>query len=123
MFDVKELLPQNIANAAGINKRTTKISIKHRALPLILAYSMTTHKSQGQTLGKIITDLVMPPGPTELSSVCVALSLIKQLDESLIILPLESTRIQVKLSKTHMEELKRLDLIAQKARKHFPLSV
>ncbi|CAF4359613.1 unnamed protein product, partial [Rotaria magnacalcarata] len=35
---------------------------------------MTTHKSQGQTLGKIIIDLVMPPGPVEVASVYVPLS-------------------------------------------------
>ncbi|CAF1668041.1 unnamed protein product, partial [Rotaria magnacalcarata] len=74
LFDVKELLAENVAKAAKFNKKTTKISIKRKALPLIPAYSMTTHKSQGQTLGKIIIDLVMPPGPVEVASVYVPLS-------------------------------------------------
>ncbi|CAF4946825.1 unnamed protein product, partial [Rotaria magnacalcarata] len=50
---------------------------------------MTTHKSQGQTLGKIIIDLVMPPGPVEVASVYVPLSRVKRLDDLLIIRPFE----------------------------------
>ena len=61
LFDAKELLLYNVTKATKINKRTTKISIKRKALPLSPAYSMTTHKSQGQTLRKIIIDLVLPP--------------------------------------------------------------
>lgn len=123
MFDVKELLPQNVAKAAKINKRATKISIKRKALPLIPAYSITTHKSQGQTLGKIIIDLVMPPGPIELASVYVPLSRVKRLDDLLIIRPFEFATLQVKPSKSQVDELKRLDLIAQRTQKRFSLNV
>ena len=34
LFDIKDLLADNVAKAAKINKRTTKISIKRKALPL-----------------------------------------------------------------------------------------
>ncbi|CAM4955810.1 unnamed protein product [Rotaria socialis] len=68
LFDAKELLAENVAKAAKINQKNTKISIKRKALSLIPAYSMTTHKRQGQTLDKIIIDLVMPPGPIEVAS-------------------------------------------------------
>ena len=57
---------------------------------------MTTHKSQGQTLGKIIIDLVIPPGPVEVASVYVPLSRVKRLDDLLIIRPFELATIQVK---------------------------
>ena len=73
---------------------------------------MTTHKSQCQTLGKIIIDLVMPPGRTELASIYVPLSRVKRLDDLLIIRPFELAALQVKPSKAQVEELKRLDLIA-----------
>ncbi len=33
------------------------LSIKRRALPLVPAYSITTHKSQGQTLNNVVIDL------------------------------------------------------------------
>ncbi|CAF1939898.1 unnamed protein product [Rotaria magnacalcarata] len=113
LFDVKELIAQNVAKAAKINKKPTKISIKRKALPLIPVYSMTTHKSQGQTLSKIIIDLVMPPGPVEVASVYVPLSRVKRLDDLLIIRPFEFAALQVKPSTAQREELKRLVRIAK----------
>ena len=99
LLDAKELLLYNVAKAAKINKRRTKISIKRKALPLSPAYSMTTHKSQGQTLWKIIIDLVIPPGRVEVASVYVPLSRVKRLDDLLIIRPFEFATIQVKPQK------------------------
>ena len=99
LLGAKELLSYNVAKAGKINKRTTKISIKRKVLPLSPAYSMTTHKSQGQTLGKIIIDLVTPPGPVEVVSVYVPLSRVKRLDDLLIIRPFEFATIQVKPQK------------------------
>ncbi|CAF4275882.1 unnamed protein product, partial [Rotaria magnacalcarata] len=121
LFDVKELLAENVSKAAKINKKTTKISIKRKALPLIPAYSMTTHKSQGQTLDKIIIDLVMPPGPLEVASVYVPLSQVKWLDDLLIIRSFEFAALQVKPSTAQREELKRLDRIAKSTPKRFPI--
>ncbi|CAF4759939.1 unnamed protein product, partial [Rotaria sp. Silwood2] len=123
LFDAKELLPDNVAKAAKINKKTTKLSVKRRALPLIPTYSVTTHKGQGQTLGKIIVDLVMPPGPLEVASVYVPLSHVKRLDDLLIIRPFEFATLQVKPSTAQIEELKRLDRIAQNTRKSFQFIV
>ncbi|CAF2182230.1 unnamed protein product, partial [Rotaria magnacalcarata] len=98
LFDIKELLVDNVAKAAKINKKTTKISVKRKALPLIPAYSMTTHKSQGQTLSKIIIDLVMPPGPVEVASVYVPLSRVKRRDDLLIGRSFDFAALQVKPS-------------------------
>ncbi|CAF1633002.1 unnamed protein product [Adineta ricciae] len=66
-FDVKELLT--------------------KTLPLLPAYSITTHKGQGQTLGKVIIDLVVPPGPVEIASTYVPLSRVKRLKDLLILRP------------------------------------
>ncbi|CAF1465951.1 unnamed protein product [Rotaria sp. Silwood1] len=123
LFDAKELLPENVAKAAKINKKTTKLTIKRKALPLIPAYSMTTHKSQGQTLGKIIVDLVMPPGPLEVASVYVPLSRVKRLDDLLIMRPFDFATLQVTPSTPQIAELKRLDKIAQNTRKRFQFIV
>ncbi|CAF4344864.1 unnamed protein product [Rotaria sordida] len=84
---------------------------------------MTTHKNQGQTLGKIIVDLVMPPGPPEIASAYVPLSRVKRLDDILIIRPFVFTTLQVKPSTAQIEELKRLDRIAQNTRKRFQFIV
>ncbi|CAF1541612.1 unnamed protein product [Rotaria sordida] len=119
LFDAKELLPENVAKAAKINKKTTKLTVKRKALPLISPYSMTTHKSQGQTLDKIIVDLVMPPGPLKLASVYVPLSRVKRLDGLLIIRPFEFATLQVKPSTAQIEKLKIVDRIAQNTRRRF----
>ncbi|CAM4822210.1 unnamed protein product [Rotaria magnacalcarata] len=119
LFDIKELLTETISKAAKKAKKLAKISIKRKALPLIPAYSMTTHKSQGQTLGKIIVDLVMPPGPVEVASVCVPLSRVKRLDDLLIVRSFELSSLQVKPTAAQLEELNRLDKIAKVTRKSF----
>ena len=82
---------------------------------------MTTHKSQGQTLGKIIIDLVMPPGPVEVASVYVPLSRVKRLDDLLIICPFEFAALQAEPSTAQREEIKRLDRIAKSTPKPFPI--
>ncbi|CAF4474983.1 unnamed protein product [Rotaria sp. Silwood2] len=119
-FDIKELLPETLSKIAKVAKPTTKISIKRKALPLIPAYSITTHKSQGQTLNKIIADLVMPPDPVEVGSVYVPLSRVKRLDDLPIVRSFESSSLQVKPSAAQAEELNRLDTIAKNTRKRFP---
>ncbi|CAF2952367.1 unnamed protein product [Rotaria sp. Silwood2] len=119
LFHIKEFLSETITKAAKIAKRTTKISIKRKALPLIPAYSITTHKSQGQTLRKIIVDLVTPPGPVEVASIYVPLSHVKRVDDLLIVRPFEFSSLQVKPSAAQLQELKRLDTIAKKTQKSF----
>ncbi|CAF3126765.1 unnamed protein product [Rotaria socialis] len=84
---------------------------------------MITHKSQGQALGKIIIDLVMPPGPVEVTSVYVPLSRVKRLDDLQIISPFEFAALQVKPSTAQREELERLNRIAKTTPKRFPISM
>lgn len=119
LFDVDELLPTTESKAAKAKKQSTKITVKRRALPLVPAFSITTHKSQGQTLRKIIVDLVLPPGPTELASVYVPLSRVKRLQDLVILRPFQLEVLQLKPSKAQLEELNRLDMIAKKTREHY----
>jgi ATP-dependent exoDNAse (exonuclease V) alpha subunit len=118
-FDLGELLPRPISKAAKATKKSTKIMVKRRALPLVPAYSITTHKSQGQTLSKIIVDLVIPPGPVELASVYVPLSRVKRLQDLIIMRPFELEVLQLKPSKAQLEEINRLNMIAKKTREHY----
>ena len=119
LFDIKDLLPANVSKAAKNTKRSTKISVKRKALPLIPAYRITTHKSQDQTLHKIIIDLVMPPGPIEVASTYVPLSRVKRLDDLVILRPFEFASLQVKPSAAQLEELNRLNKIAKNTQKHY----
>ncbi|CAF4753049.1 unnamed protein product, partial [Rotaria sp. Silwood2] len=50
------------------------LSIKRRALPLVPAYCITTHKSQGQTLNKVVIDLKLPNETDDIAAVYVPLS-------------------------------------------------
>ena len=43
-------------------KLKATITVNRKGLPRIPAYSITTHKSQGQALSNIVIDLNMPPG-------------------------------------------------------------
>ncbi len=114
LFDIKELLTENASKTTKLTKRTAKMSIKRKALPLVPAYSITTHKSQGQTLGKVIIDLVVPPGPVEIASTYVPLSRVKRLEDLLILRPFKFETLQVKPTAAQLEELNRLDIIAKK---------
>ncbi len=80
---------------------------------------LTTHKSHGQTLGKIIIDLVMPPGPIEVASAYVPLSRVKRLADLIILRPFEFTNLQVKPSVAQLEELNRLNIIAKNTRRRY----
>ena len=65
----------------------------------------------------------MPPGPIEVASVYVPLSRVKRLEDLIILRPFDFATLQVKPSTAQLEELKRLDKIAQNARKHFQLAI
>lgn len=115
-FDLDDLLPQAASKAAKFTKRSTKITVKRTALPLVPAFAITTHKSQGQTLSKIIVDLVTPPGPMELASIYVPLSRVKRLQDLVILRPFPQDVLQLRPNNAQMEELKRLDTIVKKTR-------
>jgi hypothetical protein len=119
LFDIKQLLTSTDPKAARTKKKTTNISIKRKALPLVPAYSMTTHKSQGQTIAKIIVDLVTPPGPIEVASVYVPLSRVKRLDDLLVVRPFEFSSLQVRPSVAQIDEINRMSVIANETKKRF----
>jgi hypothetical protein len=53
------------------------LSIKRRTLPLVSAYCITTHKSQGQTLNKVVIDLKLPNETDDIAAVYVSVSLLR----------------------------------------------
>ncbi|CAF1484221.1 unnamed protein product, partial [Adineta steineri] len=56
-FDVTDILPKNKKPKSN---QKAMLSIERRARPLVPAYCITTHKSQGQTLSKAVIDLKLP---------------------------------------------------------------
>ena len=69
--DIGNILPKDKIPKAN---RKAILSIKRRALPLVPAYSITTHKSQGQTLKNVVIDLKLPNENDDIASFYVPLS-------------------------------------------------
>lgn len=100
-------------------KLKTTITVKRRALPLVPAYSITTHKSQGQTLRKIVIDLNMPLGMVEVASAYVPLSRVQQLTDLIILQDFSITALQVKPSKRQLAEIHRLTAIFEETKHRY----
>lgn len=119
--NLKNLYVNQPSASKLLNDRNIKatINVKRRGLPLVPAYSITTHKSQGQTLSKIIIDLNMPPGVIEVASAYVPLSRVQRLIDLVILQDFSINVLQVKPSKGQISELTRLkDLFQQTKQKY-----
>ena len=73
------------------------------------AYSITTHKSQGQTLNKVVADLKLPNETDDIAAVYVPLSRIKRLDDLVILRYFDYKVLQIKPSNSQLAEIERLD--------------
>lgn len=101
-------------------KLKTTIFVSRKTLPLIPAYSITTHKSQGQTLPKIVIDLNMPPGMVEVASAYVPLSRVQQLTDLIILQDFNINTLQVKPSKGQIAEQNRLVTVFEQTKRRYP---
>ena len=77
-IDIADILPKEKKPKTN---RKAILSIKRRALPLVPAYSITTHKSQGQTLNNVVIDLKLPSETDGIAAVYVPLSRVKRLTD------------------------------------------
>ncbi|CAF4739951.1 unnamed protein product, partial [Rotaria sp. Silwood2] len=85
------------------------LSIKRRALPLVPAYCITTHKSQGQTLCNVVIDLQLPNETDDITAIYVPLSRVKRLADLIILRYFDYTILTMKPSKSQLAEIERLD--------------
>ena len=109
-----------IMKILNTKKLKTTISVKRRGLPIVPAYSITTHKSQGQTLPKIVIDLNMPPGIIEVASAYVPLSRVQQLMDLVILEDFNIAALRVKPSKKQTAEMNRLAIIFEETKRSYP---
>jgi hypothetical protein len=89
--------------------RNTTLSIKRRALPLVPAYSITTHTSQGQTLNNVVIDLKLPDRTDDLAAIYVPLSRVKRLTDLIILRPFDYKILLIKPTASQVTEMERLD--------------
>ena len=104
----------NIADILPKDKRLKSnqkaiLSIKRRALPLMPAYSITTHKSQGQTLNKVVIDLKLPNGTDDIAAIYVPLSRVKRLSDLIILRHFDYKILLTRPTKSQLVEIERLD--------------
>ena len=85
------------------------LSVKRHALPLVPAYCITTHKSQGQSLSKIVIDLKLPNETDDIAAVYVPLSRVKRLSDLVILRHFDYKVLLIKPSKSQVAEMERLD--------------
>ena len=99
--------------------RKAILSIKRRALPLVPAYSITTHKSQGQTLKNVVIDLKLPNENDDLASIYVPLSRVRRLADLIILRHFDHKVLLMKPSKSQIAEMERLDKLYKDTQKRF----
>ncbi|CAF4240810.1 unnamed protein product, partial [Rotaria sordida] len=81
-IDISDILPKDKKPKPNWK---AMLSIKRRALSLVPAYSITTHKSQGQTLNNVVIDLKLPNETDDIAAVYVPLSRVKRLADLIIL--------------------------------------
>ncbi|CAM2728828.1 unnamed protein product [Rotaria socialis] len=115
--DVTDILPKG--------KKSTSdgkaiLSIKRRALPFVPAYCITTHKSQDQTLNKVVIDLKLPNETDDIATVYVPLSCVKRLADLIILRQFNYKVLLIKPSKSQSAEIERLDKLYLGTQTRFP---
>ena len=115
--DVADLIPKDKKTKSN---QKTVLSIKRAALPLVPAYCITTHKSQGQTLSKVVIDLKLPNETDDIAAIYVPLSRVKRLVDLAILRPFDYKVLLMKPSKSQVNEMERLDQLFLKTRSRFP---
>ena len=116
-INVNDIIPKE-KNSKQVNK--SMLSIKRRALPMIPAYCITTHKSQGQTLGKVVIDLKLPNETDDIAAVYVPLSRVKRLADLVILRHFDYKVLLIKLTASQLAEIQRLDQLYTKTQRRFP---
>ncbi|CAF3822952.1 unnamed protein product [Rotaria sp. Silwood1] len=115
-IDIADVLPKDKKPKSN---RKAILSIKRRALPLVPAYCITTHKSQGQTLNNVVIDLKLPNETDDIAAIYVPLSRVKRLADLVILRHFDYKVLLIKPSKSQLAEIERLDKLYSETQKHF----
>ena len=83
------------------------------------AYSITTHKSQGQTLKNVVIDLKLPNATDDIAAIYVPLPRVKRLADLIILRHFDYKVLLTKPSKSQLAEIERLDKLYMETHLHF----
>ncbi|CAF3090555.1 unnamed protein product [Rotaria sp. Silwood2] len=115
-IDIADVLPKYKRPKSN---RKAILSVKRRALPLVPAYCITTHKIQGQTLSNVVIDLKLPNETDDIAAIYVPLSRVKRLADLIILRHFDFTILTMKPSKSQLAEIERLDKLYLETQKRF----
>ncbi|CAF4248904.1 unnamed protein product, partial [Rotaria sordida] len=115
-IDIGDVLPKDKRPKSN---RKVILSIKRRALPLVPAYCITTHKSQGQTLNNVVIDLKLPNETDDIAAIYVPLSRVKRLTDLVILRHFDYKVLLIKPSKSQIAEIERLDKLYSETQQRF----
>ena len=89
-------------------------------MPLAPAYCITTHKSQGQTLNKVVVDLKLPNDMDDIAAIYVPLSRVKRLVDLVIIRHFDYKVLTIKPNESQLAEMELLDKLYFDTQIRFP---
>lgn len=115
--DISDIIPKDKRPRSS---QKAILSVKRHALPLVPAYCLTTHKSQGQTLNKVVIDLKLPNETDDIAAVYVPLSRVKRLTDLVILRYFDYKVLLIKPSKSQLAEIERLDKLYLETQARFP---
>ena len=115
--DISDIIPKEKRTRSS---RKAILSIKRCALPLLPAYSLTTHKSQGQTLNKVVVDLKLPNETDDIVAIYIPLARVKHLTDLVILRYFDYKVLLIKPSKSQLAEIERLDKLYLGTQARFP---
>ena len=98
-------------NLDGLQSKLIPISLVRKE------FTVTTYKSQGLTMGKIVVDLQLPPTASQVASIYVPLSRVKRAEDVAILRPFDMKVLQIRPSAAQSAELSRLDELNKKTQK------
>ena len=98
-------------NPDGLQSKLIPISLVRKE------FTVTTYKSQGLTMGKIVVDLQLPPTASQVASIYVPLSRVKRAEDVAILRPFDMKVLQIRPSAAQSAELSRLDELNKKTQK------
>ena len=112
------ITPQQTEFSVYVGNRKS-VTVKRLHFPLVPRFSVTSHKSQGMTLGKAIVDLVPPirkgrrkPDPIGIEFAYVPLSRVRRLEDLTILRMFDPSVLKVQVNKNclaMMEEFRARD--------------
>jgi hypothetical protein len=113
---IKQLLGPLLEQRSG-RKASDMVHVTRTQLPIVPAFAITTFKSQGLTMGKLVVDLQLPPTALQIASIYVPLSRVKRAEDLAILRPFDMKVLKIRPSPAQNAKLTCLDELDKRTQK------